>query len=263
MQKSLHANDPFFQYATNVFKTSEGDVALPMFFYECENHFAMFAVDIDKARALTEKENLTPVDFGKGKAIAAVASYNYKKVSIDPYLEVGLAIACVPKDVEAPKDPMASLLGDPDLSTMGFYVVHLPVTTQQAVAAGIDLWGFPKFKADIAFKLDGDRFEGKTIDPKSRQPIYTLSGEAGIGATLPAIHAIFMTRLKGVTLRIHAPMRGLTRYALPGSLKLGISDVDHPMAHDMRALGLDGAVPQAVFYSSAVMIRLYQGAPLP
>lgn len=257
-----YKSDPFFQYPTNIFKTSEGDVALPMFFYEASNHFALFAVDIDKARALTASEDLEPVDFGKGKAIAAIASYDYRKVSIAPYREAGLAIACVPKGRKAPKDPMAALMGDPDLHDMGYYVVNLPVTTKQAVAAGIELWGFNKFKADISFTLDGDRFEGKTMDPDGSGPIYTLSGEAGPGATMPAPHAIFMTRMNGKTLRIHGQMKGATKYALPGTLKLSVSRGDNPMARNLRALGLDGATPQAVFYSADVQVRLNQGYPL-
>lgn len=257
-----YASDPFFQYATNTFRTSEGDVTLPMFFYESSNHFAIFSVDIDKARVLAEKEDLAPVDFGNGKAVVALASYDYRKVSIQPYREVGLAIACVPRGGSAPRDPMASLLQDPDQSDMGFFVINLPVTTQQAVAAGIDLWGFPKFRADISFELDGDRFTGTTMDPGGSGVICTLAGEAGLGAVLPAMHSIFLTRLKGKTLRIHSVMKGATKYALPGTLKLSVGGSDHPMARNLKFLGLDGASPQAVFYSADLKLRLTQGYAL-
>lgn len=101
------------------------------------------------------------------------------------------------------------------------------------------------------------------MDPDNGEPIYTLSGEAGIGATLPAMHAIFFTRMNGRTLRIHAPMRGATRYALPGTLKLTVGAAGHAMAKNIKALGMDGAVPQAVFFCDKLQLRLYQGAPLP
>lgn len=255
--------DPFFQYATRTYKTSKGDVALPMFFYEAANFFALFPVPLDKARALTAGADMVPVEFGKGMAMAVVASFDYRKLSITPYLEVGLAIAAVPKGYDAPKDPMAALMGDPDNTAMGFYVVDLPVTTEQAVAAGIELWGFPKFKAEIGFKLDGGRFDGKTMDPKNGGPVYTLSGEAGLGVTMPAMHTIFFTRLNGKTLRIHAVMRGATTYATAGSVRLKVGDTDNVMARNLRSLGLGDTAPLAVYYSPALQVRLTEGAPLP
>jgi len=36
-------------------------------------------------------------------------------------------------------------------STFGFYIVHLPVSTQEACDFGIEVWGYPKFVADFAF----------------------------------------------------------------------------------------------------------------
>lgn len=234
-----------------------------MFFYEAANFFALFPVPLDKARALTEGADMVPVEFGPGTVMAVVASFDYRKLSIAPYLEVGLAIATVPKEAEAPKDPMAALLGDPDDTHMGFYVVDLPVSTMQAVSAGIELWGFPKFRADIGFKLDGGTFEGRTMDPAGQGPIYTLSGQAGPGTTMLALHTIFFTRLNGKSLRIHAVMRGATTCALPGSVRLKVGDNDNVMTRSLKSLGLGDTVPLAVHYSSNVQIRLTEGAPLP
>lgn len=256
-----YKSDPFFQYATVTHKTTEGDVALPMFFYDSSGYFALFYVDLDKARSLTQAEELEPVEFHKGKALAAVASFDYRELSINPYLEVGLAIACVPCGSSAPLDPAAALLAPSDSHSMGFYVVDLPVSTDQATAAGIDIWGFPKFTTDIGFHLADDHFAGQVADPDGRL-IYSLTGESFVGATLPALNMVYFTRLHGTTLRIHSYVRGVAKYALPGSMRLSLGDSDHRMARNLAALGLDGAQPDMVFFSPHLQLRLTAGAPL-
>ena len=40
---------------------------------------------------------------------------------------------------------------------MGWWVHHLPVTTEVALRAGRSLWGYPKFLADIGYEWDGPR----------------------------------------------------------------------------------------------------------
>lgn len=258
-----HEFDPFFQYVTVPHETSEGNCFLPMFFFDAANHFAMFYVDIEKARELTRGTELDPVEFHKGKTLAAIASFDYRQASINPYLEVGLAIACTPKGVDAPTDPLAAMLGDPDNHHMAFCVIDLPVSTNQATAAGIELWGFPKFTTDIGFNLDGDRFEGSVADPTGKGTIYTLSGESLGGAKLPSMSMVYFTRLNGRTLRIHGIARGLSKYALPGTLELKVGNSDHRMAQNMRTLGLNCTRPDFVFYSDFVQIRLTAGYPLP
>lgn len=259
---SSYQSDSFFQYATTSHKTNEGIVDLPMFFYDAAFHFALFYVDIDKARILTRSEDLEPTEFHKGKALAAIASFNYRKAALSPYLEAGLAIASTPMGVSAPTDPAAALLGDPDSHHVGFYVLDLPVTTDQATSAGIDLWGFPKFTTTINFNLDNDRFEGSVIDPETGSPIYTLSGNSLGGATLPAMNMVYHTRFNGKTLRSHCDVRGAARYALPGTMTLKISDSNQRLARNMKTLGLGGARPDLVFYGNQVQMRLSAGAPV-
>ncbi len=255
--------DPFFQYVTVPHKTSKGNCSLPMFFYDAANFFSMFYVDIDKARELTCSAELDPVEFHKDKTLVAIAEFDYRMASIDPYLEVGLAIACTPKGIDAPDDPGSALLGDPDDHHMGFYVVDLPVSTDQATAAGIELWGFPKFTTDIAFELEDNRFKGSVTDPNGKGFIYTLSGEPLGGASLPSMNMVYFTRLNGKTLRIHGVTRGLTKYALPGSMVLKIGDSEHRMTQNLRKLGLDDVCPDFVFYSNSIQLRLTAGYPLP
>ncbi len=258
-----HSADPFFQYTTTVFETSRGPFTLPMFFYETEMYFAMFLVDLAKAQEITGAEDLDAVEVAEGKALAALACFDYKNCSIDAYREVGLAIASVPRGREAPADPMAALAGDPDDAHMAFYVVNLPVTTDQAVAAGIEAWGFPKFRADIDFRLDGSRFTCSTLNPDDSGPIFTLTGESGPGETVPSAQAAYFTRLDGKTLRLHAITKGMIQSCAPGSMKLSVQDSDHPMARNLRHLGMDGAQPVGVSYAPQIRIRLTSGYPLP
>jgi len=82
------------------------------------------------------------------------------------------------------------------------YVLHLPVTTESANAAGCEIWGFPKFVADILLSNDGRRFNGSVIDPSTGTPILTYKGNRGTGLSLPGMDLRFYTEVQGLPMEI-------------------------------------------------------------
>ena len=73
----------------------------------------------------------------------------YPDSTIGPYNEIGIGVPCR-------LDPVLNIPLLPALFdrffAVGFYVHYLPVTTQIAYDAGVDVWGLPKFVATIEFE---------------------------------------------------------------------------------------------------------------
>ena len=254
--------DPFFQYPKTGFASSEGNVDLPILYFDDSTLIAMFWVDYDRAKPQVA-QGLEVVRFGSGKALVALAFYEYRETSIAPYREVGVAIAVVPQGEKAPALPLMALFSSLDKNKLGFYVIDLPVTTAAACAAGREIWGYPKFVTPIGFSLKGASFTGTVTDSATSGSMLTLSGHAGLGVPGPLLDLVLYSPHKGKMLRTLVNTRGGGRICLPGSIRLEVSHSDHPMAKRLVALGMNNAKPAFVSHTHALQLRLNAGAELP
>ena len=256
--------DPFFQVPLNLMPTSEGDVALPILYYDNSNFMAMFWVDPATAQAQVARDGFETVRFGNGKALAVVAFYEYRQTAIGPYNEVGAAIAAVPPGTRLPCSPLLSFLRPPDKNPVGFDIIDLPVTTAAACAAGREIWGYPKFVTPIGFSLAAGQFRGLVKDPEAEGNMVTLSGGFGLGLPAPLLDLVLFSRNgarnSGQILRGTAITRGGGKLCLPGSMRLEVSRSEHRMARNLRELGLNGARPFCVSHTDRLQLRLNAGA---
>ncbi len=263
MNKSACEHEFFFQYPLTAVTTSEGQVELPILYYDNSALMALFRVDYDKAQAMVASQGLQAVRVFGGKALVALACYQYRETSIADYNETGVAIAAVPNGTQVPAFPLVSMLNSLDKAAVGFHVVDLPVTTPAACAAGFELWGLPKFVTPISFSLQGKQFDGAVTDPGTGKDLLRLSGKAGIGVPGPLLDLVLYSRNHGKLLRTLVNTRGGAQFCLPGSIRLQVADSVHPMAQRLHALGLSNASPDLLFHTHALQLRLNAGAVLP
>ena len=256
-------NDPFFQYPKSAVSTSEGNVSLPILYFDNSNMIAIFRVDYNSAQAIVDPHHLTAIRISGGKALVGVAFYEYRNTSINPYNEVGVVIAALPKGTIAPKFPLLSLFYSLDKNRAGVYIVDLPVTTAAACAAGKEIWGYPKFVAPIGFELIGRKFRGTVRHPDYSGSLLTMSGIAGLGVPGPLLDLVLYSSHEGKTLRTLVNTRGGGRISLPGSIRLQAGDIDHPMTNRLINLGLKDAKPAFVSYTHTLQSRLNAGAVMP
>ncbi len=255
-------HDPFFQYPLTKFQGSEGEIDLPILYFDNSNMIPMFWVDHDKAQAMLEPHALDVVRFAGGKALVAMGFYEYRRTAIGSYNEVGVAIAVTPRGAPRLRFPLLSLFSSLDKPRVGFYVVDLPVTTAAACSAGREVWGFPKFVTTIDFSLQGANFAGVVVDPQSQMPMVTLAGRAGWGIPGPLLDLVLYSAHDEKMLRTQVNTRGGARICLPGSIQLKVSDSDHPMAQRLRTLGLQQAKPAFVSHTHNLQLRLNAGAAI-
>ena len=227
-----------------------------MLFYDASFLLSLFHVDAAKLVDIIGDVDVEPVLDSKGRGMVGLAFYEYRDASIASYNEVGLAAQVVRKGDKSPKFPFIDMVRKPTSRYSYNYLFHLPVTTQSANAAGREIWGFPKFVAEIPLTFDGSRFDGSVMDPVSGTPILTYKGSRGTGLSLPGMDLRIYTELDG------RPMEAIvdTSYkwysGTGGSMTLEIGEADHAMAETLRKLDLGGKKPFLTHMAEGFRSRL-------
>ena len=215
---------------------------LPIRYFDVQCLVATFLAPPDKAFALLVGAGLQPVLQEDGRALVDVYCIEYRKTDIGPYNEVGLTIRA-----RAPGDPIAAN-----------YVVNLPVTTAVACRAGREIWGYNKFVAAIDVKSEGKTFSTVLRD-SGLETIGALEGKRGVSVPSPATDILTFTlhdaRLMKTIISVLTP--SLASSGESFVFKVGTSR--HPMAANLRGLGLDGARPVLIQYTDAFQALLFPG----
>jgi hypothetical protein len=254
---------PFFDVPRTTLPTSEGSVDFPILYYDNTFVLALFWTGTASAAAEVADQGLRPGLTWGSRAAVALACFNYRATTIGPYFEVGLAIPVVPHGAARyPRWPQALTDVDSPKRDLGYSVLHLPVTTAGANAAGREIWGLPKFITPIQVALSGRNVAVRVGDPDVEDdPILSMTGRAGLGIPGPGVSLLLYSQVDGQTLRTTVNARGTGTLRTPGNLRLSVGGGSHPMAETLRRLGLDGARPFGVFGTHRFQSRLNLGTP--
>ena len=213
----------------------------PLRFYDYTGIVGVFPADATKVKELLPSEKLIPYQPEANVALVALAGYEYKNVDgLAPYNEFAITILTTYK-----KNPE-------DAGELGYYVLHLPVTTEEARVLGIEMWGFPKFLADIIFTHNEEsvvcnvQADGKDI----------ISMEAKQIATEPTVLDIYDYTIKnGEIAKTLVSFRG--EYGTSTSPQ-GASCVlgNHPISEQLRKIGI-GEKSIQYRYSQELNVLVY------
>lgn len=254
--------DGFFDVPRSPHPTSRGPVELPILYRDATTVVAMFAVDRARAADALVDTGLVPLPLPRGRALAAVAFYEYRTTSVGRYNEVGVALMVTRAGEPARPWRWADLARPPAVRRLGMYVLDLPVSTPLADAAGRELWGYPKFVTELPLRVAGREVDATVLDPDGRT-IVTFAGRLGPGVPAPPLSLMTYTRLGGSLIRTHVDVRGRSWLRAPGSARLRLGASPHGMATRLRALGLVDARPAVVLATDRFQSRLHAGTPAP
>lgn len=261
-------HETFFHVPRTSVNTSQGQVQLPILYRKTRNVNAFFMVDTDKVQAVlsqTAGDALQAACRWRGQAMVALACYEYEDTSIGPYHEIGLAVPVVRHGVKPRMGHWLQALGDVDhpQRELGFYVLHLPVSTAAACAAGREIWGLPKFIAPMQYERAGSQVKVVLCDPdqltRPEAAILTLSGKLGASIPSPSMSLVLYSQLQAHWLRTTVNVRGGVRLHAPGRVRLSVGLSQHPMASTLRQLGLADAKPLCLTDTDRFQSRLNQG----
>ncbi len=254
-------NDSFFDVPKTVVTTTEGDIHLPICYFDCSHYMALFRVDAAKAAAHLQEVPLEPVLVSR-KAVAILSFFKYRDTTLGPYHEVGLALLVTRRGQTQTLASFTDLLQKTRSESLGSYVLDLPVTTPAAKAAGCEIWGYPKFVTQLPIELTADRFQANVLDPEGQQ-IMELAGQRGhvLPDALPGMALVTFSMHGGQMLRTRVETRASCATSGGGSLQLNVGDSPHRMARHLADLGLDGQTPKLFQTTENFQSLLFGGLP--
>lgn len=214
---------------TNVGKTP---VELPILYLR-DDHFAlMYTVDYGRARDLLPTKYLHPVVTLGGRALVAIAAFNFLATSIGSYGEVGVVLFVVHGKKPIPLIPA---IRESRYAGFGSVVLHLPVTRIIARDSGKCIWGYPKFCTDMKF----------TIKPEFKQVELSESGQHILTMRVPNRGGLAVETRDMVTYTVKGDELVRTRIRQLGTYRQCIRPSDamlqlgnHPMADMLRSLDI-------------------------
>jgi acetoacetate decarboxylase len=216
--------------------------SLPIRYFDAQLLIATYLVDYSRASALLKNTGVIAIPQGIGQALAAFGCFQYRKTDIGPYNEVGLAILAM-----APQSPVPAL-----------YVVHLPVNTALANRAGHEIWGYNKFVASIDIADSGNNFSMTISDPDNVM-IARFNGARSASITMPPNDIVTFSILDGQLMRTVIQMMTRSQLGAGSGFSLKTGESTHPMADNLRALGLDSLSPVLVQYADPFQSLLFPG----
>jgi hypothetical protein len=208
---------------------------------------AAFTASAARVRAALPTDHLRPVQIVPGTTVVYLSALEYRRFTDaggqvgTPYNEVVVGIPVLA--ASAVNVPCLPLLRPEWFKSFGLYVHHMPVTTQEALDAGVEILGAPKFLAEITFeetargrrcRLRADGREILTLDvapapTRPRHTDYTL-----------------YTVKDGRVLRWRFETRG--EYGIV-DLRGGASYTlgDHPIADELRCLRMGHTALERIY----------------
>ncbi|TNY34562.1 acetoacetate decarboxylase family protein [Thermomonospora catenispora] len=205
---------------------------------------AMFAVPAATAQSIIDYSGLRVVRPLPGRAVCALAFARYLEGDLGPYHEFAVTF----------------LVRDPETGGAGAFVHWLPVDQAFTLEAGRSIWGFPKLMAEIPAETTarGTRCAVK-VDGRSAVAMSVRSGPP-LPAVRTAPSLVAFSCLDGVTRRIPWTVEPGGIRARPGGAV--VSPGDHPVAEELRRLGLHRAVSLSSASASRVRMLFHEGVPV-
>jgi hypothetical protein len=212
----------------------EGEIlSYPTQFRDGSSAAGLFLVDSAQANEFIADSGFRIAEVAPGRGVLAITGVHYTDTDCGVYEETAQAFFVVPRDARR-RVPYLGTWADIVKGRSASFTWKLQVTTPLSKYAGLWMWGFPKTIEDIAFERMGgdatfqlrmggqDVFRYRVRDRGSRTPTPMTSTVYSIFEGKPHVsHLTQSYRDTGYQFR-------------GGDLELG----DHPMADELRALGV-------------------------
>jgi len=169
----------------------EARVMAPGVYPDVASMWAFFSADLDAARRLLPDEGrgaLEPLPFTRGRGLVAIHAFRYRQSPVGPYDEVSVGVAVRPPGELLP--PPLALARAALCDDLHGFVVQLPVTTEPALQAGLQLFGYPKFLADVRFEEDAASWRVAVRNRETGALLYALRGAKLMARRPGRVHAL-------------------------------------------------------------------------
>ena len=202
-------------------------VTLPCIVRDAGSGNAIFLVPADAAQALIPGDAFEVVEAGPGLTQAILAIIDYRDNDLGDYNEVGIIFTVRPRGAAD------------DVS--GTFIYKLPVDQSFTCEAGCGIWGFPKSVEKIDYDYADDAVTCR-LEMDGRH-VLTLTVPRGEGADTEELATQTYTYIDGIPHETRFTTGGRGMSLNPGGQGVSLELGDHPIADELRGLGLEDAQP--------------------
>ncbi len=248
----------FLKVPTGKCETSKGPVTVPCLFTDGSAVMAFYLSDYDAVLSKLDGTDFVPLKIAGGKAFTVLGFFDYRDSSFGPYKEVTLMFPVLPEDSADVFSVVTDLFRSLEKRKIGNYMIDLPVTSELPLAAGRELWGYPKFMADIRCGYEDGKFSAAVNTISGSTEI--LHFECPFGGGFPSImlSSISYTCLNDSVRRSVVSMNSSGRITSGSQARLSVGAGDHRMIRNIKDLEIEGTRPAFVQTTAALQYILHE-----
>ena len=203
------------------------EVTLPCIVRDAGSGNAIFLAPVEAVQRLIPGDAFEAVEAAPGRAQVILAIIDYRDNDLGDYGEVGIIFNVRPTG------------GGED--SAGTFIYKLPVDQSFTCEAGCKIWGFPKSVEVIDFQYGGDAATCRLeMDGKH---VLTLRVPRGEGFDAETLETRTYTYIGGVPHENPFTTGGKGMSLNPGGAGVVLELGDHPIAEELRGLGLEDQRP--------------------
>jgi hypothetical protein len=211
-------------------KITGGSCGVPILYRDVYAFAGVFAAPTLKLKELLPTSKLVPVELYPGKGALGFLAADYRDTTIGPSREFIIMIPARYRPRFNP--PLLPVLRMAASLSFEVFIWQLPLTSEVGLHAGIDIWGLPKFLADIEFGEDDSTVSCKLSE--GGEEILTLQVKKNAARMKTYFDYTIFSEKDGELLRTHVNgiSSSLGRSFKPGGASLTLGD--HTLSRSLR-----------------------------
>jgi hypothetical protein len=205
---------------------------VPIFYRDTLSFGAVFLAPTQGLKALLPSARMFPLRIAPRRGALSINVMEFRDTDLGPYNEVSIS---VPFTLDKATPVFTGIVRKPPAEPW-LFIRHLPVTTEIALAAGVEFAGYPKFIADIEFEQGAEHVTCRLAE--EGRHILTLAGRKLELRNAPRSRWHPFTVRNGRLLRseVICSERQMAVSKAASSVRLELGD--HPIAEELRGLSL-------------------------
>ena len=253
------AGHPFMPVPTTQARLGTGTVELPLGCTYGSGLLAFYQVDQELMACLAADGSRTEPMGLAGRSVMAVFAAEQREGSLRPHRVLAFGVL-VDSPWRSGRLAWAQLLRRADQRGVGFRLLGLAASTDQAAEAYRTVWGVPAIRARVSVSIGtlGARATAEAEDGTR----LGFGGLLGPGLPVPAGDVVLYSRRDRTTLRSQLDFAGRMRLHTGALVRLAVAAPGSPLTERLRELGLDRARPLACLSARGLRARIGAGAPL-
>ncbi|MEY5044934.1 MAG: hypothetical protein RL713_159 [Bacteroidota bacterium] len=219
---------------------------------------SLYTADKKKINSLLEGTGLKAGLHFFGKPVVALGLIQYKVSDLGSYNEIILAIPVIQASEKIGLKNWFDLYADFSKRKGGQYIIHIPVTTQQSVDAGRNIWGYPKILLPITHHFGANHIHTSLMD-EGNQPLLQVKGGLGFGIPIPAMQLMTYSFLNKTLIKTTVDVTSRMKWRIGAQLKIQVDSIHHAMGKDICELGIENKNPIFTIESTHFKAKFNEG----